>query len=138
MITATCGDYSDSITVTVAYAPELTLGVPMEAVCDYGYVKLFNFTAPEDGVYIISVDSDAEMLLYTDEHSPCDANGNIIKMMNAGETACIQVYGENPDANQKKFTIRVDKPTVADAVGMSFHLNGRNGILCASPAYAED
>jgi len=107
VVTATCGDFSDSVTVTVENLPTLTVNEPKTDTCVYNYGKYYEFTAPKAGTYIFSVESDVLLYYYIDSRGEFDSENRIVRPMEQGETCCLNVEGINSASHQMTYTITV-------------------------------
>ena len=106
VITANCGEYSDSVTVTVKEIPEIKLNTPVQSACNQG--NEYRFTAAETGWYRFKLTVDANVYLYANKYGFSDENGEIIAHMEAGEYVVLSVnpYERQCDA---EYTLLVEK-----------------------------
>ena len=137
VVTATCGEYSDSVTVTVKKAPMLTLGVPTEDRFEFGNPKIYGFTAPEEGTYCFTVDTDTQMSAYTGEEEYWTQDGRIIVTMEKGQTHYLNVAGEIRDSHEKPYTVTVSQPDPATSMTLEYRI-GYEGEIFVYPVYGPD
>ena len=108
VVTATCGDYSDSVTVTVKRIPKLTLNVPFRDTCGY---QTYSFTAPETGIYRFTCSAD--FYLNTSDGWFDEKLG--YASLEAGETCSIQVNNTKQNPGEE-YTLLVEKMVLPTSI----------------------
>lgn len=136
VITATCGNYSDSVTVTAKEPPVLTLNTPVTDVCQLGDYKVFSFTAPEDGYYAASVTAEEELYIGDGGQGDNDSAGRLLRNLKAGEIWYIQVSG-NPASDAKPYTIQVTQPAAPKNMSLRFEV-GYSGNVNVRPVFVPE
>lgn len=121
IITAICGEYSDSLEVNIHAPIELELNTPYEDVCVYDQSKRYIYTAEEAGKYHIKIDSDIEYYIYADEHTPFENAGSKdwFATLEEGQFICFEIDGMTSASNGSTYTITVNKAAETQKLALS-------------------
>ena len=141
-VTALCGGFTDSVTVTIEAPRVLSLGVKTQDVCEYGHAKNYAFTAPKDGTYTFAVEGSTQFWISMEDAMEVPGGYyRYIKTMKAGETAYLHVDGMYAYADQSTYTVLVRETVWAKELhlGMDLDQTGRVIIHAGfNPWNAED
>lgn len=120
-ITATCGEYSDSVEVNIHAPIELELNTPFKDTCVYDQSKRYIYTAEEAGKYHIKIDADIEYYIYADEHTPFENAGSKdwFATLEEGQFICFEIDGMTSASNGSTYTITVNKATETQKLALS-------------------
>ena len=136
VITATCGDYSDSVTVTAKEPPVLTLNTPAADICQLGAPKVYSFTAPSDGCYAASVTAEEEMYIGDGGQGEKDAAGRLVRELKAGDIWYLHVSG-NQASDGKSYTVVVEQTAAATEMSLRFEV-GYDGNFNVWPVFVPE